>query len=85
MVAPCGFVWTRTLAEMPALDGPARVARAVRGPRRGAPSPPTATSISTARARMLFDTPQILAEMLHPDQFPPEHEGTIWRRLPTPG
>jgi hypothetical protein len=34
---------------------------------------------------MLFDTPAILAEMLHPDQFPPRHEGTIWRRLPTAG
>ena len=26
-------------------------------------------------------TPQILAEMLHPDDFPPLHEGAVWRRL----
>ena len=25
----------------------------------------------------LFETPEILAEMLHPDQFPPRREGTI--------
>jgi len=23
----------------------------------------------------LFETPEILAEMLHPEQFPPRHEG----------
>ena len=29
---------------------------------------------------LLFDTPDILAEILHPDQFPPAHGGTVWRR-----
>ena len=28
----------------------------------------------------LFDTPEILAEMLHPEAFPPTHEGTVWTR-----
>jgi iron complex transport system substrate-binding protein len=28
----------------------------------------------------LFETPEILAEMLHPRDFPPRHEGKAWRR-----
>ena len=29
---------------------------------------------------LLFDTPQILAEMLHPARFPPAHREKVWRR-----
>ena len=29
---------------------------------------------------LLFDTPEILAEILHPGVFPPAREGTVWRR-----
>jgi iron complex transport system substrate-binding protein len=29
---------------------------------------------------LLFDTPEILAEILHPATFPPAHEGAVWRR-----
>jgi iron complex transport system substrate-binding protein len=29
----------------------------------------------------LFETPEILAEMLHPGVFEPRHEGTAWRRF----
>jgi iron complex transport system substrate-binding protein len=29
----------------------------------------------------LFETPQILAEMLHPSAFEPRHEGIAWRRF----
>jgi hypothetical protein len=29
---------------------------------------------------LLFDTPEILAEILHPASFPPAHEGAVWRR-----
>ena len=31
---------------------------------------------------LLFDTPEILAEILHPAAFPPAHEGAVWRRWP---
>ncbi len=84
VVAPCGFDLTRTLAELPALTS--------------RPGWPALAAVRAGRAfaadgnfyfnrsgPMLFDTPAVLAEMLHPDQFPPRHEGTIWRRLPTPG
>jgi iron complex transport system substrate-binding protein len=27
-----------------------------------------------------FETAELLAEILHPDRFPPAHEGAWWRR-----
>jgi hypothetical protein len=29
---------------------------------------------------MVFETIDLLAEMLHPQVFVPKHEGTCWRR-----
>lgn len=84
VVAPCGFNLTRTLAELPALTshpGWHQLA-AVRAGRAFAAD---GNFYFNRSGPMLFDTPEILAEMLHPDQFPPRREGTIWRRLPTAG
>jgi len=84
IVAPCGFDLTRTLAELPALTNRPgwRELTAVRAGRAFAAD---GNFYFNRSGPMLFETPEILAEMLHPDQFPPRHEGTIWRRLPTPG
>jgi iron complex transport system substrate-binding protein len=84
VVAPCGFDLTRTLAELPALtDRPGwRQLAAVRAGRAFAAD---GNFYFNRSGPMLFDTPAILAEMLHPAEFAPRHEGTIWRRLPTPG
>ena len=84
VVAPCGFDLARTLAELPALtDRPGwRGLTAVRAGRAFAAD---GNFYFNRSGPMLFDTPEILAEMLHPDQFPPRHEGTSWCRLPTPG
>ncbi len=84
VVAPCGFDLTRTLAELPALTNQPgwRELAAVRAGRAFAAD---GNFYFNRSGPMLFDTPAILAEMLHPDEFPPRHEGTIWRRLPTPG
>jgi iron complex transport system substrate-binding protein len=84
VVAPCGFDLTRTLAELPALtDRPGwRQLAAVRVGRAFAAD---GNFYFNRSGPMLFDTPAILAEMLHPAEFAPRHEGTIWRRLPTPG
>jgi iron complex transport system substrate-binding protein len=30
----------------------------------------------------LFETPEVLAEMLHPGAFEPRHRGTAWRIYP---
>src|SRR6185503_15738128 len=77
VVAPCGFGVARTLAEMPTLAAQPGWSslRAVRGGRvfvadgnlyfnRSGPS--------------LFDTPEILAEILHPNDIAPRHR-EIWR------
>ncbi len=84
VVAPCGFDLTRTLAELPALTSRPEWRRlsAVRAGRAFAAD---GNFYFNRSGPMLFDTPEILAEMLHPDRFPPRHEGTVWRRLPTDG
>jgi iron complex transport system substrate-binding protein len=84
VVAPCGFDLTRTLAELPALtDRPGwRELSAVRDGRAFAAD---GNFYFNRSGPMLFDTPEILAEMLHPDAFPPRHEGTVWRRLSKDG
>jgi len=84
VVAPCGFDLTRTLAELPALtDRPGW--RDLTAVRAGLAFAADGNFYFNRSGPMLFETPEILAEMLHPDQFPPRHEGTIWRRLPAPG
>jgi iron complex transport system substrate-binding protein len=72
VVAPCGFGLERTAAEMAA--SPERFA----GFR----------SVFLADGNLYFnrsgpsviETVDILAEILHPEVFPPRHEGTAWRR-----
>jgi iron complex transport system substrate-binding protein len=79
VVAPCGFGLDRAAAEMPLFEARPgwRDLRAVRSCRvfvadgnlyfnRSGPS--------------LFETPAILAEMLHPDHFAPRRQGAVWRR-----
>jgi iron complex transport system substrate-binding protein len=79
VVAPCGFGLERAAAEMHLFaERPGwQDLRAVRGGRvfvadgnlyfnRSGPS--------------VFETPALLAEMLHPKHFAPRHEGSAWRR-----
>ncbi len=82
VVAPCGFGLERTLAEMPPLTGHPgwRRLRAVRAGRAFAAD---GNFFFNRSGPMLFETPEILAEMLHPAQFPPRHQGPSWRRLPS--
>jgi len=81
VVAPCGFGLERTLAEMPALaarPGWAELA-AVRAGRLYVAD---GNLYFNRSGPLLFDTPEILAEILHPSAFPPAHEGAVWRRWP---
>ena len=80
VISPCGFGLARAEQEMHLIA-----------------SLPGYAELSAARARKvfvadgnlyfnrsspsLFDTPEILAEMLHPNVFLPRHEGTAWRRF----
>jgi iron complex transport system substrate-binding protein len=82
VIAPCGYGIDRALAERPLLEqkpGWSEL-RAVRTSRvffadgnryfnRSGPS--------------VVDSAEMLAEMLHPDAFRPQHEPEVWRRRST--
>jgi iron complex transport system substrate-binding protein len=77
VVAPCGFGLARTLAEMPTLavqPGWAEL-RAVRGGRVFAAD---GNFYFNRSGPSVFETPEILAEILHEGVFPPRHEGHAW-------
>jgi iron complex transport system substrate-binding protein len=79
VVAPCGFGLERTLAEMPTLAvqpgwGELTAVRA------GRVAAADGNLYFNRSGPLLFDTPEILAEILHPTAFPPAREGTVWRR-----
>jgi len=82
VVAPCGFGLERTLAEMPLLTGlPGWFDLAA--VRNGRAFAADGNFFFNRSGPMLFETPEILAEMLHPAHFPPRHQGTSWRQLPS--
>jgi len=81
VVAPCGFGLERTLAEMPLLSerpGWFDLAAVAAGRAFAADG----NFFFNRSGPMLFETPEILAEMLHPTHFPPRHGG-LWRALPS--
>jgi iron complex transport system substrate-binding protein len=81
VVAPCGFGLDRTLAEMPALaahPGWSDLAAV----RAGRVFVADGNLYFNRSGPLLFETPAILAEILHPAAFPPAHEGAVWRRWP---
>jgi iron complex transport system substrate-binding protein len=81
VVAPCGFGLERTLAEMPALASCPDWA-GLSAVRAGRVYVADGNLYFNRSGPLLFDTPEILAEMLHPAAFPPAHEGAVWRRWP---
>ena len=82
VVAPCGFRIDRTLAEMPALAAHPGWA-ALAAVRAGRVFVADGNLYFNRSGPLLFETPEILAEILHPPAFPPKHEGAVWRRWPT--
>jgi len=81
VVAPCGFGVERTLAEMPALVAHPDWS-ALAAVRAGRVYVADGNLYFNRSGPLLFDTPEILAEILHPSLFPPAHAGTVWRRWP---
>ena len=80
VIAPCGFRIERTLAEMPALaarPGWASLAAV----RAGRVFVADGNLYFNRSGPLLFETPEILAEILHPAAFPPAHQD-VWRRWP---
>lgn len=83
VVAPCGFDLTRTLAELPALAGRADW-RALRAVRAGRAFAADGNLFFNRSSPTLFQTPALLAEMLHPERFAPRHRGTAWAPVAPP-
>jgi iron complex transport system substrate-binding protein len=81
VVAPCGFSLARTLAEMPALAARPGFAD-LRAARTGRVFVADGNAYFNRAGPSLFETPEILAEMLHPTRFEGRHRGTAWRIWP---
>jgi iron complex transport system substrate-binding protein len=81
VVAPCGFGLERTLAEMPALAAHPDW-QALAAVRAGRVYVADGNLYFNRSGPLLFETPEILAEILHPSAFPPAHEGKVWRHWP---
>jgi iron complex transport system substrate-binding protein len=81
VVAPCGFSLARTLAEMPALAARPGF-RELRAARAGRVFAADGNAWFNRAGPSLFETPEILAEMLHPDLFEPRHRGGAWMSWP---
>jgi iron complex transport system substrate-binding protein len=79
VVAPCGFDLKRTLSEMPALAAHPGFER-MRAVRSGRVYAADGNLYFNRSGPSLFETPAILAEMLHPERFAPAHQGTAWVR-----
>jgi iron complex transport system substrate-binding protein len=81
VVAPCGFSLARTRAEMPTL-----AARPgwddLRAVRAGRVFVADGNAWFNRAGPSLFETPEILAEMLHPDLFAPTHQRIAWEIWP---
>jgi iron complex transport system substrate-binding protein len=81
VVAPCGFSLARAAAEMPTLAAQPGWGE-LRAVRVGRVFVADGNAYFNRSGPSLFETPELLAEMLHPDLFPPRHEGTAWARWP---
>ncbi len=77
VVAPCGFDLTRTRAELPALTSRPEW-HALRAVRAGRAYAADGNLYFNRSSPTLFETPALLAEMLHPARFPALHRGTAW-------
>jgi iron complex transport system substrate-binding protein len=81
VVAPCGFDVARTLQEMPLMAARPGWDR-LRAVRDGRVYVADGNLYFNRSGPSVFDTPGILAEMLHPSRVAPAHEGTAWARWP---
>jgi len=80
IITPCGFSLARAEQEMhriASLPGYAELAAA----RADRVFVADGNLYFNRSSPSLFDTPEILAEMLHPHAFAPRREGTAWRRF----
>jgi iron complex transport system substrate-binding protein len=81
IVAPCGFGLTRAQEEMP-LFAAREGWTDLRAVRTGRVFVADGNLYFNRSGPLLFETPTLIAEMLHPAVFPPRHQGTAWARWP---
>ena len=81
VVAPCGFGIERTLAEVSVLAAQPGWSR-MRAVREGRVFVADGNLHFNRSGPGLFGTPEILAEILHPEVFAPDHRGAAWVRYP---
>ena len=79
VVAPCGFGLERTAGELPQLAAQPGWAE-LPAVRAGRVYIADGNLYFNRSGPTVFETIDLLAEMLHPGQFPARHEGTAWRR-----
>jgi iron complex transport system substrate-binding protein len=82
VVAPCGFSLERTKGEMPSLAARPGFS-ALRAVRAGRVFAADGNAWFNRSGPSLFETPEILAEMLHSDVFEARHRGTAWEIWPS--
>jgi iron complex transport system substrate-binding protein len=81
VVAPCGFGIERSLGEMPLLTRQPGWYE-LRAVRAGRVFVADGNLYFNRSGPCLFETPEILAEMLHPSSWAPHHEGRVWQHWP---
>ena len=83
VVAPCGFGLARAMQEMHLLAAQPGwdELKAVRNDRVFVAD---GNLYFNRSGPCLFETPQILAEIMHPQSFAPDHEGHVWQRWTKP-
>jgi iron complex transport system substrate-binding protein len=77
VVAPCGYSLTRALEEMPILTARAEWPN-LACVRAGRVYVADGNRYFNRSGPALFETADILAEMIHPDSFAPRHDGSVW-------
>jgi iron complex transport system substrate-binding protein len=78
-VAPCGFGLERAAAEMPVLAAQPGWAE-LPAVRAGRVYVADGNLYFNRSGPTVFETIDLLAEILHPGVFPGRHQGTAWRR-----
>jgi iron complex transport system substrate-binding protein len=84
VVAPCGFGMERAQSEMHVLEAQPGW-RDLRAVKAGRVYVADGNLYFNRSGPSLFDTPEILAEILHPASFPARHRETAWARWPDQG
>jgi iron complex transport system substrate-binding protein len=79
IVTPCGFSLPRAESEMHAIASQPGYGE-LAAVKNGRVFVADGNLYFNRSSPSLFETPEIIAEMLHPNVFPPQHEHSAWRR-----